>query len=66
MSSAGCGSTNLANNNTKPESGVSTQDWYSTGNHDPQVEDARRRPVLYTANGQPLGKNPQKIGFKRT
>jgi hypothetical protein len=48
---------------TKEQSSVSVRDEYSSGHYDPRVGDEQRKVVLYTADGKPLGKNPQRIGF---
>lgn len=38
-------------------------DWYTTGHYGVTVVTEARKPVLYTADGKPLGKTPQRIGF---
>jgi hypothetical protein len=38
-------------------------DSYTTGSYTVNVQDEPKKAVLYTADGKPLGKSVQRIGF---
>lgn len=42
---------------------VSHVDHYTTGNYHVTVQDERRKPVLYTADGKPLCRGLRRVGF---
>jgi hypothetical protein len=48
--------------NRRPHNYSST-DWYTSANYGVSVQDALKRPILYTHDGKPLARALPRVGF---